>query len=99
MAVTTTQVNDYLNSIQVVISNYTNDVCIKERLGNSNILCNRIKVVLLSACLDCIVGYFTPFLNGEEVTYEDNNFFTTEEILDIIQHINSICDSFYTLDI
>jgi hypothetical protein len=99
MPSTTTQVTNYINSTRVGIADYINKVCLKEKLGHNDLFCQRQKVMLLSGLLDCVVDYFQPFLDGEP-TYSDNNFFeTTDEIRSVIEHINSICNTFYTLDL
>jgi hypothetical protein len=101
MAATLQQVSNYITYVRIGIADYTNKVTIKERLGHTDIFCNRQKVVLLSAYLDCIVDYFDPFItkNVEDHSYDTNNFFTISEIRDIMQHINSICDTFYIVEL
>lgn len=98
---TVTEVNNYLSSIRVSIADYVESVCLKEQLGHTDTFCDRQKVILLTAYLDCIVDYFTPFITAgvDDLSYDTNNFFTTSEIKDIIQHINNLADSFYTLDL
>lgn len=99
MASTTTQVTNYISSIRVGMADYINKVCLKEKLGHNDLFCQRQKVMLLSGLLDCVVDYFQPFLDGAS-TYEDENFFeTTDEIRSVMNNINSICGTFYTLDL
>jgi len=101
MAATLTEVNDYISAIRIAIADYTNKVMLKELLGHTNIFCDRQKVILLSVYLDCINDYFGPFILAglDDHSYDTNNFFTTDEIMDVMQHINSICKTFYTLDL
>jgi hypothetical protein len=99
MAATLAEVNNYISSIRVGIADYTEKVCKKERLGHTDMFCNRQKVILLSAYLDCIVDYFNPFIAAgvDDGSYDTNNFFTTDEIKDVMQHVNNICGTFYII--
>ena len=101
MASTVAQVNSYISYIRIGIADYTNKVVLKEQLGQTNLFCNRQKVMLLSAYLDCVVDYFTPFITAgvDDGSYATNNFFTTDEIRDVMQHINSICSTFYMIEL
>jgi len=101
MASTVTQVNNYISYTRVGIADYVDTITLKERLGHTDLFCERQKVMLLSAYLDCIIDYFTPFLEAgvDDHSYDTNNFFTTDEIMDVMQHINLICKTFYTLDL
>lgn len=101
MASTVAQVNNYISYIRVGIADYVDSVVLKEKLGHTDLFCERQKVMLLSAYLDCIIDYFTPFLLAgvDDHSYDTNNFFTTDEIMDVMQHINSICKTNYTLNL
>ena len=95
---TLTQVNDYIAYIRDGIANYVDKVSLKERLGHTDLFCERQKVMLLSAYLDCIVDYFDPFISSSgEVAYDEYNFFTIEEIRDVMQHVNNLARTFYML--
>jgi hypothetical protein len=97
---TLTEVSNYISYIRIGIAEYTAKVSLQERLGKTNTFCNRQKVVLLSAYLDCIVDYFDTFVSsGGTVPYDEYNFFTTSEIRDVMQHINNICDTFYIVEL
>ena len=101
MASTVAEVTSYIASIRVGVADFVDGACLKERLGHTDTFCSRQKVILTSAYLDCIVDYFTPFLDAavEDHSYDTNNFFTTDEIKDIMQHLNNICDTFYTTEL
>lgn len=100
MAATLTEVSNYISYIRDGIADYTHKVTIKERLGHKDLFCNRQKVMLLSAYLDCIVDYFDPFVSSSgSVPYNTENFFTTDEIRDVMQHVNNICDTFYMIEL
>lgn len=92
MASTQLQIDEYITNIRSAISDFADTVARKQRMGKSDIYCERIKLMLLSAYLDCICDYF---LEGD--TYEDDNFFTTSEVRDVMQHINNICKTNYIL--
>lgn len=97
---TVTQVSNYISSIRVGEVDFVNKVCLKEQLGQTN-FCNRQKVILASAYLDCVVDYFTPFItaNVDDHSYDTNNFFTTDEIRDVMQHLNNIVGTFYMIEL
>ena len=99
MASTVTEVTNYISSIRVGVADFVEGVCVKERLGHTDTFCNRQKVVLASAYMDCIVDYFTPFTDAgvDDGSYATNNFFTTDEIRDCMQHLNNICGTFHML--
>jgi hypothetical protein len=99
MASTLVQVHNYVSSMRVGVADFVNKVCLKERLGHTDTFCDRQKVILASAYLDIIVDYFTPFIaaNVEDGSYETNNFFTTDEIRDCMQHLNSVVGTFYMI--
>ena len=94
MAATETQINNYILSIRTAIAEYGGALAIKQQIGKTDTFCDRIKLMLLSAYLDCISDYFT---DGD--AYATNNFFTIAEARDVMQHINNICGSFYILDL
>jgi hypothetical protein len=56
-----------------------------EKLGDDNLL------------FDAIAPYIEAGV--DDGSYDTNNFFTTAEIRDVMQHINNICDTFYMLDL
>ena len=91
MAATVLEVDSYITNIRNAIADYGETLSIKQRIGNEDIFCDRIKLMLLSGYLDCISDYFL------EDPYATNNFFTVAEIRDIMQHINNICGTNYIL--
>lgn len=100
MAANLTQVNNYISYIRDGIAEYVDSVTLKERLGHTDLFCERQKVMLVSAYLDCVVDYFDPFVSSSgSVAYDTNNFFDTDEIRDVMQHINNICDTNYMIEL
>jgi hypothetical protein len=100
MASTVTQVSNYISYIRVGIADYADSVILKERLGKTDLFCERQKIMLLSAYLDIIVDYFNPFVSSSgSVLYDDHTFFTTSEIRDVMQHVNNICGTNFMLSL
>jgi hypothetical protein len=95
MAATTIEIDDYITNIRSAITDYGEALAIKQMIGRTDLYCDRMKLMLLSAYLDCIVDYFEQ--DTVLVRYDVNNFFTTTEIRDIMQHINNICKTNYIL--
>jgi len=85
------EIDTYITNIRTAITEYGKALSLKQQLGNTNILCDKMKLMLLSGYLDCISDYFI------EDDYENNNFFTNAEIRDIMQYINNICRTNYIL--
>ena len=94
MAATDTQINNYILSIRTAIAEYGGALAIKQQLGKTDTYCDRVKLMLLSAYLDCMSDYFTT-----GASYATTNFFTIAEARDVMQHINNICGTFYILDL
>ena len=92
MAATQNEIDSYITDIRVAVSDYGESMALKQRLGKTDTHCQRVNLMLLSGCLDCISDYF---LEGTD--YADNNFFTTAEIRDMMQQLNNICDTNYIL--
>jgi len=95
MAATTAQIDTYVTNIRTAVTEYGDALATKQRLGKSDIYCDRVKLMLLSGYLDCIYDYFLQ--DSIAVRYDVNNFFTTTEIRDVMQHINLICGTDYML--
>lgn len=101
MTSTLIQVSNYISYIRIGIADYIDKVSIKERLGHTDLFCERQRVILLSAYLDCVIDYFNPFIiaNVDDHSYDTNNFFTTDEIRDVMQQLNDICGTFYMVEL
>ena len=96
MAATQAEIDSYITNIRSAVADYGEWLSIKQQIGKTDIFCDRLKLMLLSAYLDCISDYFLDDGSGDGF-YEDNNFFTVAEIRDIMQHINNICGTNYIL--
>jgi hypothetical protein len=98
---TLTEVQNYISSVRAGVSDFVDNECRKERLGHVDMFRERQNVILATAYLEIVTNYFTPFLvvGVDDGSYEDDNFFTKCEIKDVMQHINNICDTFYTLNL
>ena len=98
MAATSAEIDIYISDIRSAIADFGEAVSIKQRIGNTDIYCDRIKLMLLSGYLDCISDYFLQDVPADPLNrYNVNNFFTVAEIRDIMQHINLICKTNYIL--
>jgi hypothetical protein len=89
MSATASEIDNYIADIRTAITEFGGKLSIKQRIGNTDIYCDRIKLMLLSGFLDCISDYFL------QDPYETYNFFTIAEIRDVMQHINNICGTNY----
>lgn len=82
---------DYLSYIKYAQSVYMDKTNLKERLGHTDMFIYRLRNIILNYYITIMVDYFSQSL------YDDNNFFTTDEIYEVMSRINRICDSNYTL--
>jgi len=96
MAVTPTQIDNYITSVRTAVADFGNDLAKKQKLGRSDIVCEKQNLVLLSGYLDTIVDYFLQY--PDDVDPDETNFFTKVEIRDVMQHINNICKTNYILE-
>ncbi len=94
MAATPTEINDFKATVmfkQVEIANIlTNILSIGGRVENEIYL---IKLQAINEYCNIIIDYFS------EDDYENKNFFTVTEFLDIIEHFNDLCNSNYSIDL
>lgn len=97
MAATSTQINNFKYDIITATSIWFDKLSNRIALTGKYNTCQEIKGNLLIAYLNIVVDYFDL---DDTTTYASNNFFTTTEIQDIIQHINNILKTNYciTLD-
>jgi hypothetical protein len=95
--VTQTQIDTYIVDIRSAISDFGDQLAIKQKIGNQDTFCYKMKLMLLSGYLDCICDYFLQY--PDDIDPDETNFFTTDEIRDVMQHINNICETFYILDL
>jgi hypothetical protein len=98
MAATALEIDTYITDVRTAVAEFGDKLAVQQRLGHEDIYCDKIKLMLLSCYLDCIYDYFLQDdptdLNNR---YTVNNFFTTAEIRDVMQHINNICGTEYIL--
>lgn len=94
MAATPTEINDFKATImfkQVEIAKVlTRILSINGRAENEIYL---IKLQAINEYCNILIDYFS------ESDYENDNFFTVDEIKDIIEHFNDLCNSNYTINI
>lgn len=92
--VTPTQISNYTDSIYEAQSIFMDRLVLKEKLGHTDVFCDRIKGTLLDMYVQLMVDYFDL-----PTSYNTNNFFTTDEVKDIMLRINIICDTNFVLDL
>ena len=92
MAATQQDINDYITSIRDAFSILANKAAKKEIIGHTDVFCPRQKVTIVGDYLEIIEKFFG------QTDYETGNFFTVEEIKEIMLRINIICDTNYTIE-
>lgn len=85
MATIINEIN-FKNQIASAVGNYGTKLANKEKLGNSNIS-NKFKFTLLTMMYEILLDY----LDISDST--DENFFTTDEARDILEHFNRIANT------
>ena len=91
------EINTYIVNVRTAVADFGDRLAIKQKMGHSDVYCDRIKLMLLSGYLDCIYDYFLQY--PDDVDPDLTNFFTTSEIRDVMQHINNICGTFYIIEV
>ena len=91
---TAPQIAAYLSDILYAQSVYMDDLNLRERLGHKDLFRYKVRNLLLDYFVQIMIDYFSV-----GITYASNNFFTTTEVKDIINRINSLCDSNYNLNL
>jgi hypothetical protein len=91
------EIDTYITDIRSAIADFGDSVATKQRLGKTDIRCDKLKLMLLSICLDCLSDYFLQYQDPDEVDPDTTNFFTTSEIRDIMQHVNNMCKTNYII--
>jgi len=89
---TPTEINNFKATLEVqqaIIGNtITNILSINGRAGNEEIL---TKFKLINIYSNILLDYFS------KTTYNVDNFFTTDEIWEIIEHFNELCNTDYSI--
>jgi hypothetical protein len=100
MAATQLEIDSYIVNIRSAFADYGEALALKQRLGKTDIFCDKMKLMLLSSYIDCINDYMLQY--SQNITdgvsdVSDYNFFTVAEIRDVMQHINNICKTNYII--
>jgi hypothetical protein len=92
MAATTQEINDFKATIMAKQSEIGNSLVtllsINGRSENGQFL---TKFRGINSYTNILIDYFS------EPDYTNNNFFTVDEIYEIIEHFNDLCNSDYTI--
>lgn len=92
MAATVTEINQYLQDVRSAFVTYGNNLANAQRLGTDDLECSMMKFRVLKYLIKIVTEYF------DSDDYENVNFFTTDEIRDVAQHINDILHTHYMID-
>jgi hypothetical protein len=95
--VTQAQIDTYVTDIRSAICDFGEKLSIRQKIGDRDTFCDRMKLMLLSGYLDCICDYFLQY--PDDIDPDTTNFFTTSEIRDVMQHVNNICGTFYIIEL
>jgi len=91
MAATSSDINQYIWNVRTASSDYIEMIAKARQLGKKTNKCWNPRLALLMAFIEIVVDYF----DSDDYTV---SYFTTEEIKDIMQHINNICDTKFWID-
>jgi len=96
MAITQEDINEYLYGVRVAFVDYGFKLARYEQLGKTGVDVADIRIGfrLLQYFIRIVIDYF-----DEGSQWETINFFTKDEIRDVMQHINNICGTNYMLDL
>ena len=89
---TSTEVEQYLTNVRNAFSDYGSNVSNASRLGRTDVHSYQLKFRVLKYLVRIVIEYFSV------VDYENDNLFTTDEIRDVMQHINNICNTDYMIE-
>jgi hypothetical protein len=90
---TSEQISDFLTYVTYAQSTFMDKLNLKERLGHENLFKWRLQNVILGYYIQILVDYFA------QAEYDSGNFCTTDEIQDVIDRVNRLCDSNYTIEL
>lgn len=91
------EIDLYITNVRTAVADFGNKLAIKQKIGNQDIYCDKLKLIMLSCFLDCIYDYFLQY--PDDIDPDTTNFFTTDEIRDVMQHINNICGTYYIIQL
>jgi len=98
MAASTQQIGDYLSDIRYGLSIMADDVNRRERLGHfRDIFKYKVRLYILTSYVEIMEDYFSQ--DDGAGSYATDNFFTTDDAQEIVNRINRLCDSNYTIEL
>jgi hypothetical protein len=95
MAASQLEIDAYIADVRSAFADYGEALALKQRIGRTDIYCDRVKLMLLSSYIDCVYDYLLQYPNDTDP--DITNLFTKAEIRDVMQHINNICKTNYIL--
>jgi len=91
---TPTEINDFKATIEFTQAKIANTICnilsIEGRAENEELL-NKLK--LIDYYVDNLIDYFS------QDPYNTYNFFTVDEIQEVIRHFNELCNTDYNINL
>lgn len=93
MSATVSEIDAYIYEIYSSFAECGAKLAKYQKLGAKELECNKFKFRLLQHFVRIISDYF------DSDDYTANNFFTTDEINDVMQHINNILNSNYWVEL
>lgn len=93
MAVTQTEIDQYIADIREAHITYGNNLANAQKLGRQDLCWYMLKFRILNHLVKIMEDYF------DSSDYENINFFTVDEARDVMQHINLICNTNHILEI
>ena len=94
MASSQQEIDAYLSNVRSAFADYGSNLSKYQRLGKQNIERDKLKFRLLNYFIKIIVDYF-----DRGTGYATKNFFDEDEIRDVFQHVNNICNTSHMLDL
>lgn len=90
---TETEISNYIYNVRDAFTTYGSNLANAQRLGRTDLKCYDMKFRILKYLVRIITDYF------DSSDYENVNFFTTDEIRDVMQHVNNICGTNHIIEL
>jgi len=94
MSATAGEITTYISNVRYALADYGYVVSNYQKIGSEDIECYKLRFNLLGQYVKLIIDYLSL-----GALYATDNFFTEAEARDVIQKINSICKTYYMLDL
>ena len=71
MSASQTQIDNYITDVRTAVTDFGNKLAIKQKIGNQDIYCDKLKLMMLSCFLDCIYDYFLQYPDDIDPSDDD----------------------------